>query len=257
MRKEEMKKYQHFINGEYTDPDSGQWFDSENPYTGEVWAQIAKGNAADIDKAVGAAKAAFENGWGRSSPTYRGKLLNKLAELLERDAERLGKLEVQDNGKLLAEMGSQTRYIGEWYRYFGGLADKIEGTVIPTDKPNMFNFTRYEPFGVVGLITPWNSPLLLVAYKLAPALAAGNTAVIKPSEFTSASTVEMMALIKEAGFPDGVVNVVTGYGAEVGAPLVDHPDVEKIAFTGSDASGQKIYENGAKKLIPCNPGAWG
>jgi aldehyde dehydrogenase (NAD+) len=250
MRKEEMKKYQHFINGEYTDPDSGQWFDSENPYTGEVWAQIAKGNAADIDKAVGAAKAAFENGWGRSSPTYRGKLLNKLAELLERDAERLGKLEVQDNGKLLAEMGSQTRYIGEWYRYFGGLADKIEGTVIPTDKPNMFNFTRYEPFGVVGLITPWNSPLLLVAYKLAPALAAGNTAVIKPSEFTSASTVEMMALIKEAGFPDGVVNVVTGYGAEVGAPLVDHPDVEKIAFTGSDTSGQKIYENGAKKLIP-------
>ena len=245
-----MKKYQHFINGEYTDPDSGEWFDSENPYTGEVWAQIAKGNAADIDKAVGAAKAAFENGWGRSSPTYRGKLLNKLAELLERDAERLGKLEVQDNGKLLAEMGSKTSYIGEWYRYFGGSADKIEGTVIPKDKQNMFNFTRYEPFGVVGRITPWNSPLLLVAYKLAPALAAGNTAVIKPSEFTSASTVEMMALIKEAGFPDGVVNVVTGYGAEVGAPLVDHPDVEKIAFTGSDASGQKIYENGAKKLIP-------
>jgi aldehyde dehydrogenase (NAD+) len=199
---------------------------------------------------VKAAKDAFENGWGTSSPTYRGKLMNKLAELLERDAERLGKLEVQDNGKLLAEMGSQTRYIGEWYRYFGGLADKIEGTVIPTDKPNMFNFTRYEPYGVVGMITPWNSPLLLVAYKLAPALAAGNTAVIKPSEFTSASTVEMMELIKEAGFPDGVVNVVTGYGAEVGAPLVDHLDVMKVAFTGSDVSGQKIYENGAKKLIP-------
>ncbi|NBX07177.1 MAG: aldehyde dehydrogenase family protein, partial [Proteobacteria bacterium] len=245
-----MKKYQHFINGQWTDPDSGEWFDSENPYTGEVWAQIARGNAADVDKAVKAAKDAFENGWGTSSPTYRGKLMNKLAELLERDAERLGKLEVQDNGKLLAEMGSQTRYIGEWYRYFGGLADKIEGTVIPTDKPNMFNFTRLEPYGVVGMITPWNSPLLLVAYKLAPALAAGNTAVIKPSEFTSASTVEMMALIKEAGFPDGVVNVVTGYGAEVGAPLVDHPDVMKVAFTGSDASGQKIYENGAKKLIP-------
>ena len=245
-----MKKYQHFINGKWTDPDSGEWFDSENPYTGEVWAQIARGNAADVDKAVKAAKDAFENGWGPSSPPYRGKLMNKLAELLERDAERLGKLEVQDNGKLLAEMGSQTRYIGEWYRYFGGLADKIEGTVIPTDKPNMFNFTRYEPYGVVGMITPWNSPLLLVAYKLAPALAAGNTAVIKPSEFTSASTVEMMELIKEAGFPDGVVNVVTGYGAEVGAPLVDHLDVMKVAFTGSDVSGQKIYENGAKKLIP-------
>ena len=118
--------------------------------------------------------------------------------------------------------------------------------MIPTDKPNMFNFTRYEPFGVVGLITPWNSPLLLVAYKLAPALAAGNTAVIKPSEFTSASTLEFMELIAEAGFPDGVVNVVTGFGAEAGGPLVDHPDVSKIAFTGSDASGQKIYEQGAK-----------
>ena len=147
-------------------------------------------------------------------------------------------------------MGGQTKYIGEWYRYFGGLADKIEGTVIPTDKPNMFNFTRYEPFGVVGLITPWNSPLLLVAYKLAPALAAGNTAVIKPSEFTSASTLEFMELIAEAGFPDGVVNVVTGFGAEAGGPLVNHPDVAKIAFTGSDLSGQKIYEQGAKKLIP-------
>ena len=150
----------------------------------------------------------------------------------------------------MAEMGGQTKYIGEWYRYFGGLADKVEGTVIPTDKPNMFNFTRYEPFGVVGLITPWNSPLLLVAYKLAPALAAGNTAVIKPSEFTSASTLEFMELIAEAGFPDGVVNVVTGFGAEAGGPLVDHPDVAKIAFTGSDLSGQKIYEQGAKKLIP-------
>ena len=203
-----------------------------------------------MDRAVAAAKQAFEGGWGTSLPSYRGKLLCRLADIIDREADRLGRLEVQDNGKLLAEMGGQTKYIGEWYRYFGGLADKIEGTVIPTDKPNMFNFTRYEPFGVVGLITPWNSPLLLVAYKLAPALAAGNTAVIKPSEFTSASTLEFMELIAEAGFPDGVVNVVTGFGAEAGGPLVDHPDVAKIAFTGSDLSGQKIYEQGAKKLIP-------
>ena len=245
-----MKHYQHYIDGQWTDPDSGTWFDTENPYTGEVWAKIARGNAADVDKAVAAAKAAFDGGWGTSNPTDRGKLLCRLADIIDREAERLGRLEVRDNGKLLAEMGSQTKYIGEWYRYFGGLADKIEGTVIPTDKPNMFNFTRYEPFGVVGLVTPWNSPLLLVAYKLAPALAAGNTAVIKPSEFTSASTLEFMELIAEAGFPDGVVNVVTGFGAEAGGPLVDHPDVSKIAFTGSDASGQKIYEQGAKKLIP-------
>ncbi|MGB1440583.1 MAG: aldehyde dehydrogenase family protein, partial [Candidatus Puniceispirillaceae bacterium] len=245
-----VNRYDHFIDGTFMPSESGAYFDTENPYTGEVWAQVARGDAADVDKAVASAKAAFEGEWGAMGASARGKLMVKLADIIDREAEMLGRLEVQDNGKLLAEMGSQTRYIGEWYRYFGGLADKIEGTVIPTDKANMFNFTRYEPYGVVGLITPWNSPLLLVAYKLAPALAAGNTAVIKPSEFTSASTVEFMKLIAEAGFPAGTVNVVTGYGAEVGSPLIDHPDVAKIAFTGSDMTGQKIYEQAAKKLIP-------
>ena len=245
-----MKHYKHFINGIWTNPSSNKWFDTENPYTGEVWAKIAEGNAEDVNKAVLSAKNAYENVWGNMKLTERGKYLVQLAEIIEREAPRLGKLEVKDNGKLLAEMGSQTRYTAEWYRYYGGLADKIEGSVIPIDKDNMFNFTTYEPYGVVGLITPWNSPLLLVAYKLAPALAAGNTAVIKPSEFTSVSTLEFMELIKEAGFPDGVVNVVTGFGMEVGSPLVDHPDVEKIAFTGSDISGQKIYEAAAKKIMP-------
>ena len=139
-------------------------------------------------------------------------------------------------------MGAQTKYLAEWYRYFGGLSDKIEGAVLPIDKPGIFNFTKHEPYGVVGLITPWNSPLLLLAWKLAPALAAGNTTVIKPSEFTSASTLEFMTLTEEAGFPAGVINCVTGFGLEVGQPLVDHHDVSKIAFTGSDTSGQKIYE---------------
>ena len=245
-----MKYYKHYINGQWVDPSNNQWFDTENPYTGEVWAKIAKGNSKDVNKAVMAAKDAFENVWGIMKPTERGKYLVRLAEIIERESTRLGELEVKDNGKLLAEMGSQTKYIGEWYRYYGGLADKVEGTVIPTDKDNMFNFTTHEPYGVVGLITPWNSPLLLVAYKLAPALAAGNTAVIKPSEFTSVSTLEFMELIKEAGFPNGVVNVVTGYGVDVGAPLVDHPYIEKVAFTGSDVSGQKIYEAAAKKIMP-------
>ncbi|MDA9170909.1 aldehyde dehydrogenase [Alphaproteobacteria bacterium] len=245
-----MKHYKHYINGQWVDPSNNQWFDTENPYTGEVWAKIAKGNSKDVNKAVMAAKDAFENVWGIMKPTERGKYLVRLAEIIERESTRLGELEVKDNGKLLAEMGSQTKYIGEWYRYYGGLADKVEGTVIPTDKDNMFNFTTHEPYGVVGLITPWNSPLLLVAYKLAPALAAGNTAVIKPSEFTSVSTLEFMELIKEAGFPNGVVNVVTGYGVDVGAPLVDHPYIEKVAFTGSDVSGQKIYEAAAKKIMP-------
>jgi aldehyde dehydrogenase (NAD+) len=245
-----LKNYKHFINGIWTDPDTNEWFDTENPYTGEVWAKIARGNSADVNKAVISAKNAFENVWGVMKPTERGKYLVRLAEIIERESVRLGELEVKDNGKLLAEMGSQTKYIAEWYRYYGGLADKVEGAVIPIDKDNMFNFTTYEPYGVVGLITPWNSPLLLVAYKLAPALAAGNTAVIKPSEFTSVSTLEFMELIKEAEIPDGVVNVVTGYGQEVGSPLVDHPYIEKVAFTGSDVSGQKIYEAAAKKIMP-------
>ena len=151
-----MKHYKHFINGIWTNPSSNKWFDTENPYTGEVWAKIAEGNAEDVNKAVLSAKNAYENVWANMKPTERGKYLVRLAEIIEREAPRLGKLEVKDNGKLLAEMGSQTRYTAEWYGYYGGLADKIEGSVIPIDKDNMFNFTTYEPYGVVGLITPWN-----------------------------------------------------------------------------------------------------
>ena len=245
-----MKSYKLYIDGEWVNSSSGKSFDTENPYTGEVWAKISRGNAEDVDRAVKAASSAFQGGWGQTKPTERGKLLNRLAEVIEKNAEILGEIEVRDNGKLIAEMGGQTKYLAEWYRYYGGLADKVEGSVIPSDKPGIFNFTRYEALGVIGMITPWNSPLLLLAWKLAPALAAGNTAVIKPSEFTSASTLEFMNLIEEVGFPKGVVNTVTGFGLEVGAPLVDHPNVDKIAFTGSDVSGQKIYEAAAKKIMP-------
>ncbi|WP_282610915.1 aldehyde dehydrogenase [Pelagibius sp. Alg239-R121] len=243
-----MQNYQHYINGTWVEPSSGEWFDTANPYTGEAWAKIAHGSPADVETAVSAAKAAFENGWADMKPTQRGRLLYKLADLIERDAAHLAEIEVRDNGKLIAEMSGQTKYMAEWYRYYGGLADKVEGAVIPTDKPGIFNFTRYEPLGVIGMITPWNSPLLLLAWKLAAALAAGNTAVIKPSEFTSASTLEFMKLFQEAGFPDGVVNTVSGFGVDVGAALVAHKDVSKIAFTGSDLSGQKIYESAAKTL---------
>ena len=246
-----MKTYQHYINGNWVEPADSSYFDTDNPYTGEVWAQIAKGNTEDVARAVAAAKTAFETGpWAEMRPTARGKLLVKLAELIEREAERLGELEVRDNGKLIAEMGTQTRYLAEWYRYYGGLADKVEGAVLPSDRPGIFNYTKHEPLGVVAMITPWNSPLLLLAWKLAPALAAGNTAVVKPSEFTSASTLEFMELVKEAGIPDGVVNCVTGFGLDTGAPLVEHPDVAKVAFTGSDLAGQKIYEAAAKKIMP-------
>ena len=243
-----MKTYGLYIDGAYGDAEGGRTFDTENPYTGEVWAKVAHGSEADVDRAVKAAKAARYGDWGTMSASARGRLMMKLADLIEENAASLGETEVRDNGKLLAEMGTQTRYLAEWYRYFGGLADKIEGTVIPSDKKNIFNFTRREPLGVVAMITPWNSPLLLLAWKLAPALAAGCTAVIKPSEFTSASTLEFMDLFGRAGFPKGVVNTVTGFGRDVGAALVAHKDVAKIAFTGSDLSGQKIYEAAARDL---------
>ena len=242
-----MQKYQMYIDGKYVDPASGKWFDSYNPYTGEPWAQIAQGNAEDADRAVRAAHKAYTEGpWPQLTPSQRGLLLHKLGDLVARDARKLAETEVRDNGKLIAEMQGQLNYIPQWYYYFGGLADKIQGAVIPLDKKGFFNFTRHEPLGVVGAITPWNSPLLLAAWKLAPALAAGNTVVIKPSEFTSASTLEFVKLFEEAGFPPGVVNVVTGFGKDVGTPLVEHPLVKKIAFTGSDATGRAINELAAK-----------
>jgi len=242
-----MQKYQMFIAGKFVDSVSGKWFDSYNPYTGEPWAQIAQGNAEDTDRAVRAAHQAFTEGpWPQFTASQRGLLLHKLGDLVARDARRLAETEVRDNGKLIAEMHGQLNYIPQWYYYFGGLADKVQGAVIPLDKRGLFNFTRHEPLGVVGAITPWNSPLLLAAWKLAPALAAGNTVVIKPSEFTSASTLEFVKLFEEAGFPPGVVNVVTGFGKDVGTPLVGHPLVKKIAFTGSDATGRAINELAAK-----------
>lgn len=234
-------RYEHHIGGERVPPASGRYFPSVNPYTGEEWAQIAEGDERDVERAVAAAAAAYP-AWRATTPTQRGKLLTRLADLIEQEAQRLGEIEVRDNGKLLAEMAGQTRYLAEWYRYYGGLADKVEGAVLPTDKPNVFNYTRYEPLGVVAMITPWNSPLLLLAWKLPAALAAGNTAVIKPSEFTSASTLEFVELFERAGFPPGVVNVVTGYGKSVGAALVSHPKVRKVAFTGSDVAGAVINQ---------------
>jgi aldehyde dehydrogenase (NAD+) len=228
-----------YIDGKYVDSASGKWFDSFNPYTGEPWAQIAQGTAEDVDRAVRVAHKAYTEGpWSQLTASQRGLLLHKLGDLVARDARKLAETEVRDNGKLIAEMEGQLNYIPQWYYYFGGLADKIQGTVPPIDKKGYFNFTRHEPLGVVAAITPWNSPLLLVAYKLAPALAAGNTVVIKPSEFTSASTLEFVKLFEEAGFPPGVVNVVTGFGKDVGSPLVEHPLVKKITFTGSDATGR-------------------
>jgi aldehyde dehydrogenase (NAD+) len=238
-----------YVGGEWVDAGSGDYFESDNPYLGEPWALIPRGTASDVDRAVRAAHTAFTSGeWPRLTASRRGALLRRLGDLVIERSAALAEIEVRDNGKLYAEMSAQTAYMAQWYHYYGGLADKIEGSVLPTDKPDTFNYTRYEPLGVVAAIIPWNSPLLLMAWKLAPALAAGNTVVVKPSEFTSASALEFMKLIEAAGFPPGVVNVVTGFGADVGAPLIDHPLVRKVAFTGSDATGQRVYEAAARGM---------
>src|SRR3954464_13734378 len=242
-------KFRMYIDGQWVDSASGQHFESFNPFTGKPWALVPRGNAEDVDRAVRAARKAFTAGeWPKMTASRRGALLRKLGDLITDKSKALAEIEVRDNGKLYAEMSAQTAYMAQWYYYYGGLADKIEGQVIPIDKPDTFNYTRFEPLGVVGAIIPWNSPLLLTAWKLAPALAAGNVMVLKPSEYTSASLLEFMRLIEEAGFPPGVVNVVTGFGPEAGTPLVEHPLVAKITFTGSDSTGQKIYESAAKGL---------
>ncbi|ARP81693.1 carnitine dehydratase [Bordetella genomosp. 8] len=243
-----MKRYQLFIDNEWRDPRSNAWFETHDPYSGAAWAEIPRCNADDVDLAVSAAARAFEGPWSTMSASDRGMLLHRLGALIERDAEHLAAVECRDNGKLTRDVLGQMKYMAKYYYYFGGLADKIQGAVVPIDRPKVYNFIRYEPMGVVACITPWNSSLPLTTWKMAPALCAGNTVVCKPSEYTSASLFELARLFEEAGFPPGVFNTVTGFGAEVGDPLVRHPDVHRIAFTGGDEAGRKIYATAAQSL---------
>jgi len=245
----ELQTYQTYIDGQWRNASSGKHFKSEDPYTGEPWALIPECGAEDVDLAVEAAYRAWDKGeWADMRPAGRARLMRRLAGLIEENAEHLAEIEVRDNGKLMSEMFAQMTYLPETYYYYAGLADKVEGAVIATDKPDTFTYTLKEPIGVCALITPWNSPLMLDSWKLAPALAAGCTVVIKPSEFTSASLLEFMKLVEQAGFPAGVVNVVTGYGAAVGEPLVTHPKVAKVAFTGGGLTGKRVYQLAAQSL---------
>ncbi|MCA3446276.1 MAG: aldehyde dehydrogenase [Rhodobacter sp.] len=246
-----LPRFLMFVDNEFTPAVSGRWFSSFDPARGVPWAEVAAGGPEDVDRAVQSADRAFRSAdWARLSASDRGVLLNRLAELIATHSGELAAAETRDNGKLLAEMRGQMAYMPRWYRYFAGLADKIEGAVLPADKPDMFAYTRLEPLGVVAAIVPWNSPLLLTAWKLAPALAAGNTVVIKPSEFTSTSITPFLDLVRQAGFPPGVVNAVTGTGAEVGAALVEHPLVRAVAFTGGEAAGMAIGATAGRRLIP-------
>jgi len=244
-----LPKFTHYVDGARIAPSSGLYLDTEDPYSGKPWAAIARGNAEDVNRAVDAAQRALGSGpWPEMTATQRGHALWRLGDLIAANAARLAEIEQRDNGKLSTEVVAQVRYMGDYFKYYAGLADKIQSAVIPTDKKGVFAYTRYEPKGVVAIITPWNSPLTLTSWKLAPALAAGCTAVVKPSEFTSASMVELAALVTEAGIPNGVVNVVTGLGPEVGEPLVTHPGVSHVGFTGGGAAGRKVYELAARGL---------
>lgn len=244
------RRYDHFINGESVPPLSGEYFDSTNPATLEVLYRAARGNEADVARAVSAAAAAFENpAWRDLSQTRRGHLLRRLGDLVGEHGDELARMESEDNGKLLREMRAQLAAMPEYYYYYAGLADKIQGDTIPGSSRAMLNYTLREPLGVVGAITPWNSPLTLTTSKLAPTLATGNTIVIKPSEYTSATVLRLAALADEAGFPPGVINVVTGFGAEAGAALVDDSRLAKISFTGSTATGARIASSTASRFI--------
>lgn len=242
-----MKSFEMCIGATWRGASNGETFESMDPYTAQPWARFPRGTAQDVDDAVKAAHAAFESGpWARMTASARGLLLHRLGDAIAANAAHLADMEVKDNGKLKAEMLAQMEYLPQWFYYYAGLADKVEGAVTPIDRPGMMHYVTYEPLGVVAAIAPWNSPLLLAAWKIAPALAAGNTVVIKPSEFSSASTLEFARLCEEAGFPPGVVNVVTGFGSEVGQPLVVHPLVARVAFTGSDSGGRAVALSAAE-----------
>lgn len=241
------REFGHFIGGEDVRP-GGETFASVNPTTGKPWAMFAKGDSGAVDSAVAAAQEAFTNGpWSRMSPTRRGRLLMRWGDAIAAEAETIGRLESTQNGKLPGEMILQARIVADWLYYYGGLADKMEGRVIPLDRTSVLNYTRREPLGVVAAITPWNSPLFLTVMAIAPALAAGNTVVIKPSEVTPAGPLEAARLAEAAGMPPGVVNVVTGDRATAEA-LVDHPAVAKIAFTGGVEAGRSVAERAGRRL---------
>lgn len=241
--------YQLYIDGAWTEGADGQTMVSQNPATGEDWATFACAAPADVDRAIaGARRALNDPAWRDMTQTARAKLLFRLADLIEEHATELGRIETTDSGKLLAETASQTAYVGDYYRYYAGLADKIEGAVLPIDKPDMHVFTRREPIGVVVAIVPWNAQMFLTATKLGPALAAGCSVVLKASEIAPAPMLTFARLIEQAGFPPGVVSIITGDADNCAIPLTRHPDVDRIAFTGGPETARHVVRNSAENF---------
>jgi aldehyde dehydrogenase (NAD+) len=241
------RDYRMLIGGEWVPARSGETFETVDPFTAQPWATVPRAGPEDVDAAVRAARAAFEE-WGRTTGTERARLMRRLAGLIADNASRIAVVESTDNGKLIREMEGQLRGLADYYHYFAGAADKVGGDTIPADRPDVLIYTLREPVGVVAAITPWNSPVLLMSWKLAPALAAGCCVVVKPAEQAPASTLEFAELVTEAGFPPGVFNVITGFGEDAGAPLVAHPGVDKVAFTGATSTGIAVMKGAASHL---------
>ena len=242
-------RYKMFINGIWQDASDGKRFDSINPATEQPWCSIPESTEDDINMAVESAHAAFTSGpWARLTPTERGKYLRRLAELLDEKSEHLGRIETIDTGKMLKETRWQAKYIAEVFHFYAGCADKVSGQTLPIDKPDMITFTLREPLGVIAAVVPWNSQLFLVAVKIGPALAAGNTVVLKASEHASAAMLEFGKLVEEAGFPEGVVNIVTGHADPCGRVLTSHPLVQRISFTGGTAAARHVVRNSAENF---------
>jgi aldehyde dehydrogenase (NAD+)/betaine-aldehyde dehydrogenase len=244
----ELKKYKMFINGEWVNSDTEKIFETLNPENNKPWAVVPEASASDVDRAVKAAQNAFEGEWPKLLPKERARYLRMIGDKLRENAEHLGKIETIDTGKLYRETYKQANYIAEYYDYYAGLADKVEGTVLPIDKPNIQAITTRIPIGVIAAIVPWNSQMFLTATKLAPALAMGNTVVIKCSELAPATMFEFAKLIQETGIPKGVVNVISGFGEPCGKALTSHNLVEKIAFTGGPETARHIIRNSAENL---------
>ena len=245
----DLTRYQMLIDGAWVDAGDGSTFESMNPATGEPWAVIPEATAGDVDRAVQAAHRAFTEGpWACTTPTERGRSLRRLADLLAERSEQLGRTETVDTGKMLAETRWQAKYIADFFHFYAGCADKVHGDTLPIDKPELCVFTTREPLGVVAAVVPWNSQLFLVAVKLGPALAAGNTVVLKASEHASAAMLEFGRLIEEAGFPPGVVNIVTGHGEPCGRVLTSHPLVARISFTGGPESARHVLRNSTESF---------
>ena len=243
-----VKEFKMYINGDWVNSSSNNKIDTLNPENNEVWATVPEANEEDVNIAVQAAQNAFDDSWSTLHPKERGKYLRLIAEQLRQNASHLGKIETIDTGKLLRETETQANYIAEYYDYFAGLADKIEGTVVPIDKEDMHVTTTRVPIGVVAAIIPWNSQMLLTAVKLAPALAMGNTIVIKASELAPVTLLEFAKLIHKTGIPKGVVNVITGFGNPCGKALTRHNLVERIAFTGGPETARHIIKNSSYNL---------